>query len=61
MSDTQSKTPVSLYPARDSLGQVQDEAIAQLPITSANQIVALLRLHENTMLNIMRGKIDDAS
>ena len=44
----------SLFPIRESLQQVEQEAIAQLPITTPNQLIALLRLQQNTLQHIMR-------
>jgi hypothetical protein len=48
------KSPqLSLFPHRDSLEQVEKEAIAQLPITSHNQLIALLRLQQNTLIALL--------
>ena len=41
---------LTLFPSRDSVEQVEQEAIAMLPIENANVILALLKLHENTIL-----------
>ena len=41
---------LSLFPARDSVKQVVAEGLAQLPITNENELITLLRLHENTIL-----------
>ena len=39
----------SLFPTRDSLQQVEQEAIAALPITEPNQLIALLQMQANTL------------
>jgi hypothetical protein len=41
-----------LFPTRDSLREVKEIGIAMLPITSANQLVALLNSHQNTILSL---------
>ena len=43
---------LSLFPTADSVEEVIAEASAQLPITNHNQVVALVRLLENTIANI---------
>ena len=40
-----------LYPARDSRETVVSELVAQLPITSQNDLVAALNLYHNTVHN----------
>jgi hypothetical protein len=40
---------MSLFPYRDSIQQVEAEGLAQLPITKPNELIALLRIHENTL------------
>jgi hypothetical protein len=40
---------ISLFPTRDSLQQVEQEAIASLPITEPNQLIALLQMQANTL------------
>jgi hypothetical protein len=40
---------ISLFPTRDSLQQVEQEAIASLPITEPNQLIALLQIQANTL------------
>jgi hypothetical protein len=40
---------LSLFPTRNSLDEVEQEALAALPITSPNQILAMLRLYGNTL------------
>ncbi len=42
----------SLFPTAASLEEVFAEAKAQLPITTENQLVALLQLHSNTVLTL---------
>ena len=41
-----------MFPTRDSIKQVVDEGVAMLPITSTNQLIALLHLHQNTILSL---------
>jgi len=45
---------LSLFPARDSLKHVEQEAIAQLPITEPRQIHALLQIQQNTIFNLIK-------
>lgn len=51
---TKSLNQMSLFPLRESLQQVEQEALAQLPITTPNQLIALLRLQQNTLQHLMR-------
>ena len=39
----------SLFPTRDSLQQVEQEALAALPNTEPNQLIALLQMQANTL------------
>ncbi len=39
----------SIFPTRDSLQQVEQEALASLPITEPNQLIALLQMQANTL------------
>lgn len=41
----------SLFPTRETLEEVFQEALAQLPITDPNELVALLQLHQNTLIH----------
>ncbi len=43
----------SLFPTRNTLEEVESEALAQLPITSPNKLVALMRLQQNTLIKMM--------
>lgn len=45
-------TQLSLFPVRKSVAQVIAEGKAQLPITTANELIALLELHQNTILSL---------
>ena len=45
---------LSLYPTADSVEQVVQEGLAKLPIENPNELVALLQLHSNTIINLMR-------
>jgi hypothetical protein len=45
--------PGSIYPRRDSLIQVQEEGIAQLPINTPNELISLLKRHENTVIFVV--------
>lgn len=42
----------SIFPTRDTLEEVIDEAKAQLPITDEHTLVALMKIQENTLLAI---------
>jgi len=44
---------ISLFPHRDSLQQVEQEALAQLPITNSIELIALLRLQQNTLYSLL--------
>jgi hypothetical protein len=44
----------SLFPTRDSVEEVIEEAKAQLPITDENQLVALLQIHQNTLISLLK-------
>jgi len=45
-------TQISLFPSRASVEIVEQEALAMLPITETNKLLALLRLMENTVLGL---------
>jgi hypothetical protein len=45
-------TQLSLFPARKSVKQVIAEGKAKLPITTENELIALLELHQNTILSL---------
>jgi hypothetical protein len=49
MDNTKQSANMSLFPYRDSIQQVEAEGLAQLPITKPNELIALLRIHENTL------------
>lgn len=49
-------TQTSLFPSRESLEAVEQEAIAMLPITEINKLLALVRLVENTVLGLKPTK-----
>ena len=49
------QTQLSLFPTYDSLEQVMAEAKADLPITTTNQLVALLQTHENTLIHLIQN------
>jgi hypothetical protein len=55
MPDTTTKNvnQNSIYPTRDSLQEVIDEGVSQLPITSKNQLIGLLMTYQNTLVNLM--------
>lgn len=44
----------SLFPVRDSLQVVQQEALARLPITSENELISILQTQQNTLLELIR-------
>lgn len=43
--------PQGLFPTMDSLKDFDDYITTQLPITDKNKMMALLRAHQNTILN----------
>lgn len=45
---------LGLFPTMDSLESVVDMGIAQLPITSSNQLVGVLMAYHNTMIEIQK-------
>jgi|SaaInlStandDraft_7_1057024.scaffolds.fasta_scaffold490143_1 hypothetical protein len=51
---------MSLFPTRDSIEEVEQEALAMLPITNGNQLIALLRMQQNTIHSLHQGEIDEA-
>ena len=52
-------TQTSLFPSRESVENVEKEAISMLPITETNKLLALLRLMENTVLGLKPTKDDE--
>ena len=44
----------NLYPTLDSLQAVIEQGSSQLPITTKNELVALLAVHTNTVLNLIK-------
>jgi len=40
---------LSLFPYRETLEEVTEEAIASLPITTHNELIALLEIQRNTI------------
>lgn len=42
-----------LYPSRDHVDEVRDEALAMLPITNPNDLLMVLGMHQNTILKQM--------
>ena len=52
MADQETVEQLTLFPARDTLKEVIQEGVAQLPIDNPNDLVALLHLHHNTIINI---------
>jgi hypothetical protein len=43
----------SLFPVADSLEDVVAEGITRLPITTQNELVALLYLQQNTLIHLL--------
>ena len=41
----------SLFPAKNSVKELEQEALMQLPITDANQLLTLLRTQQNTIIS----------
>ena len=56
MADQAKPEQKTLFPCRDSLEEVYAEASAQLPIADHNQLIALLHMHNNTILNLIGGR-----
>ena len=54
MADQKPITQLTLFPARTTLKEVMQEGISQLPITNTNELIALLHLHQNTLLNLTK-------
>lgn len=47
----------SIFPSRNTLKEVEQEGISQLPITTSNELIALLRLQQNTLIKqLTEGK-----
>lgn len=50
---------LSIFPSRSTLKEVEAEGLAQLPITSPNELIALMRLQQNTILKLFnKRKVD---
>jgi len=45
----------SIFPSRSTLKEVEAEALSQLPITSSNELIALLRLQQNTLIRQLKA------
>lgn len=56
MSKSDTVTQKTLFPTKDTCQEVIDEAVASLPITTKNELIALLQLHQNTILFLL-GKV----
>jgi hypothetical protein len=54
MADPKIPQQHPMFPTRDSIKQVVDEGVALLPITTPNQLIALLHMHQNTILHLTR-------
>jgi hypothetical protein len=52
MADPITPQPNPRFPTRESLSEVREIGISELPITSANQLIALLNSHQNTILSL---------
>lgn len=50
----------ALYPAKDSLQEVVDEAMASIPIDNANELKRVMMTYHNTLLSIMRKGNDQS-
>lgn len=50
----------SIFPHRESLEEVRQEAIAALPIDNPNELMAILELQRNTINHIERRGQKDA-
>lgn len=44
----------TLYPTMSSLEEVEAHAIARLPITSTNEMLSILKLQQNTLINLLK-------
>lgn len=48
----------TIFPSRGSLQQVKEEATASLPITTENELIALLNIQENTIYRLIEEHQD---
>tara|TARA_B110000285_G_C15136495_1_gene627300 strand:+ start:3355 stop:3540 length:186 start_codon:yes stop_codon:yes gene_type:complete len=46
----------SIFPSRNNLAEVEAEALSQLPITSPNNLIAILRLQQNTLIKELNAE-----
>ena len=53
------KKQQNLFPVMGNLLEVQQAAISKLPITDPNELIAILRLQQNTLLNQL-AKLDES-
>ena len=47
----------SLFPTRDTVQEVVQEGLAKLPISNPNELIALLQLHQNTVLSLAEKRL----
>lgn len=45
----------NLFPVMENLKEVQQVALSKLPITDANELIALLHLQQNTLLTTLEN------
>ena len=48
----------TIFPSKGSLQQVKEEATASLPITTENELIALLNIQENTIYRLIEEHRD---
>jgi hypothetical protein len=46
----------SIFPTRNTIAEVEAEALSQLPITHPNDLIAILRLQQNTLIKQLEGR-----
>lgn len=59
MADQDSIKQLTLFPTRTTLKEVMQEGLAQLPISTPNELIALLHLHQNTVINLSRTQYEN--
>ena len=53
-------TNTSLFPLRASHEEVVQEALAKLPITDTNVLIGILKIHQNTVINSYKEKLNES-
>jgi len=50
-----------LFGYRETIAQSEQEAIQRLPITDVNELLSILRTHQNTVLHEMQKEIQNGN